>query len=303
MPDLNALIIFARVVESNGFSEAARRLHMPVSTVSRRVVELEDELGVRLLERSTRRLRLTDIGVEILDHARRAVELNDVVGNIVSNKLTDISGTLRLTSPPSVTDTLVTPLVIAFQASYPKVRVQIFVTERHVDHIAEGIDLALRIGTLKDSTLIARKILRYRELLVASPAYLQSCTPPQAPQDLLGHRLLAFWYGKPQNSWTFTHMNGADKETVAFVPHLSMNDFTGLAAALVAGNGIGLLPPVVQPELLRAGRLVEVLPDWHLGALDVTLLHVSNRYVPPVVRVFKDFATRMAPTLFPHLPI
>ena len=146
MADLNSLMIFAKVVEANSFSEAARRLKMPTSTVSRRVAELEDQLGVRLLERSTRSLRLTDVGSEVLEHAQHSAELSEAVDNIASNHLSNVSGTLRLSAPPSISDSLLAPLVGAFQASYPDVRVQIFITERIVDQIAEGVDLAFRVG-------------------------------------------------------------------------------------------------------------------------------------------------------------
>jgi DNA-binding transcriptional LysR family regulator len=155
MADLNALAVFAKVVEAGSFSEAARRLKMPVSTVSRRVTELEDQLVVRLIERSTRNLRLTELGAEVLEHAIRSAELSEAVESIVSNRLADVSGTLRLSSMPSVSDTLTTPLVTAFQASYPNVRVQILVTERMVDLIADGIDLAFRLGPLRDSNSLS----------------------------------------------------------------------------------------------------------------------------------------------------
>src|SRR6267154_4169595 len=135
MADLNSLAIFAKVVEAKGFAKAARRLNMPLSTVSRRVAELEDQLGVRLLERSTRNLRLTDVGAEVLEHARRSVEISEALDNVVSNRLTMISGLLRLSAPPSISDTMLQPLVGAFHASYPDVRVEIFVTDRYVDHI------------------------------------------------------------------------------------------------------------------------------------------------------------------------
>jgi DNA-binding transcriptional LysR family regulator len=301
MTDLNALIVFAKVVEANSFSEAARRLKMPVSTVSRRIADLEDQLGVRLLERSTRSLRLTDVGSEVLENAQRCTELSEAVDDIVSNQLLDVSGTLRLSAPPSLSDTLLAPLVGAFQAAYPNVRVHIFVTDRFVDHIAEGIDLVFRLGALKDSSLVARKVLSYRHQLVASPAYLEKCKPPKTPLDLLGHRLFAFSYWRPENNWTFAHVSGK-KETLTFQPTLAMNDFAGLAAALLAGGGIGDLPPLVQPELLREGRLVEVMPKWRFRTFDLSVVHLGNRHIPRPVRVFKEFAAQMAPTLFPGLP-
>jgi DNA-binding transcriptional LysR family regulator len=180
--------------------------------------------------------------------------------------------------------------------------VQIFVTERFVDHIAEGIDLGFRVGMLKDSTLVARRILTYRHQLLASPAYLEKCKPPKTPQDLLGQRMLAFSRRKPEISWDFTHRNGKDKERLTFQPYLSMNDYTGLAAALLAGVGIGDLPPIVKPELLRDGRLVEVMPNWRFRTVNLSVVHPGKRYTPRPVRVFKEFAAQMAPTLFPILP-
>jgi DNA-binding transcriptional LysR family regulator len=302
MADLNSLVVFAKVIEASSFSEAARRLKMPVSTVSRRIAELEDQLGVRLLERSTRSLRVTELGAEVLEHAVRSAELSEAVESIVSNRLSDVSGTLRLSGPPSISDTLLTPLVTAFQASYPNVHIQIFVTDRFVDHIAEGVDLVFRLGALRDSSLVARRILTYRHLLVASPAYLKGCKPPKKPRDLLDHRLLSFSHWKPDSSWTFVHRSGDDKETVAFQPFLAMNDYAGLAPALLAGGGIGELPPVVQPELIRRGRLVEVMPDWRFRTLDLSLVHLGNRHISKPCRLFKEFATQMAPTLCPDLP-
>jgi DNA-binding transcriptional LysR family regulator len=302
MVDLNSLVVFAKVVEASTFAEAARRLKMPKSTVSRRIAELEDQLGVQLLERSTRSLRLTELGAEVLQHAARSAELSEAVESIVSNRLSDVVGTLRLSAPPSISDTLLTPLVTAFQASYPNVRVQILVTDRFVDHIAEGVDLVFRLGALKDSSLIARRILSYRHQLVASPAYLKGCKPPKKPRDLLSHRLLSFSHWRP-DSWTFVHKSGKQKETLAFQPFLSMNDYAGLAPALLAGSGVGELPPVVQPELVRTGKLVEVMPDWRFRTFDLSLVHLGNRHISKPCRLFKEFAAQMAPTLFPNLPV
>jgi DNA-binding transcriptional LysR family regulator len=302
MTDFNALILFARVVEANSFSEAARRLKMPISTVSRHIAELEEQLGVRLLERSTRRLRLTDVGSEILIQAQRGAELSEAVDGIASNYQSNVSGVLRLSAPPSISDSLIAPLVGAFQAVHPNVRVQVDVTGRPVDLIAEGLDVAFRVGAIKDPSLVARTILTYRHQLLASPAYLESCKPPITPSDLIGHRLLTFSRGKPENRWGFTHENGKDKETLTFRAYFSINDYAGLAAALLTGVGIGELPPLVRPELVRQGRLVEVMPNWHLRTLNLSLARRVNQYIPRSVRMFESFAAEMAPTLFPDLP-
>lgn len=302
MSDFNSLMIFAAVVKAKSFSEAARRLKMPLASVSRRVADLEAELGVRLLERSTRSLRLTEVGAEVLEYADRSLEICDAVDSIVSNHKATVSGVLRLSAPPNLSESLLTPLLCAFRASYPNVRVQALITERHVDHIADGVDLAFRVGVLKDASLIARRILSYRHQLVASPAYLRRIDPPNKPSDLLGHTMITFSYWKPETSFTFVHVNGKERETVTFVPYLSMNDFAGLTPALLAGEGIGDLPPIVQPELVRDGRLVEVMPNWRFPTFDLSLVHLSNRLVPRPVRVFKEFAVQMAPRIFPNLP-
>jgi DNA-binding transcriptional LysR family regulator len=300
LTDLNALLIFAKVVDATSFSEAARRLGMPISTVSRKVAELEDQLGVRLLERSTRQLRLTDVGAEVLEHAQKSVEVNEAVESVVSNQLVDVKGTLRLSAPPSISDSVLAPLVIAFQASYPQVQIHILVTDRFVDHIAEGIDLVFRVGPLDDSSLIARKVLRYRHQLVSSPDYLASHKAPAKPKDLLDHRLLAFSFWTPKNSWTLVKRDR--KETITFQPYLAMNDYLGLAKALVSGAGIGDLPPIVCPEHLASGALVEVMPQWRFRTVDVSVVHLSNRHIPRAVRLFKEFSGQMATTLFKALP-
>jgi DNA-binding transcriptional LysR family regulator len=302
MSDFNSLMIFAAVVKAQSFSEAARRLKMPLASVSRRVADLESELGVRLLERSTRSLRLTEVGAEVLEYADRSLEICEAVDSIVSNHKATVSGVLRLSAPPNVSESLLTPLLCAFRASYPNVRVQALITERHVDHIADGVDLAFRVGVLKDASLVARRLLTYRHRLVASPEYLKRVDPPKRPSDLLSHPMITFSYWRPESSFTFVHANGKEKETVTFVPYLSMNDFAGLTPALLAGEGIGDLPPIVQPGLIREGRLVEVMPDWRFPTFDLSLVHLSNRLVPRPVRVFKEFAVQMAPKIFPDLP-
>jgi DNA-binding transcriptional LysR family regulator len=302
MADLNALVIFAKVVEANSFSEAARRLDLPASTVSRRIAELEDQLGVRLLKRSTRSLSLTEIGSQVLEQAQRGAEVSEAVDSLVSYQLTSVSGTLRLAAPPSISDSLLAPLLGTFQASYPNVRIDVFITDRIVDQFAEGVDLAFRVGLRIDASMVAQRLLVYRHQLMASPAYLKSVRLPQNPQDLLGHRLLAFSFREPVRRWHFVHENKRDRETLTFSPNLAMNDYAGLAAALLAGAGIGDLPPLVQPELLRSGRLVEVMPRWRFRNFDLSLVHVKDRHIPRPMRLFKELAATMVPKMFPRLP-
>jgi DNA-binding transcriptional LysR family regulator len=300
MADLNALLIFANVADVLSFSEAARRLGMPVSTVSRKVAELETQLGIRLIERSTRKLRLTDIGLEILEHATKSVDIYEAINRVVSNQSAEVYGTVRLSAPPNIATNIIAPLATAFQDEYPKVNIHTLMTNRFIDHIADGIDLTIRIGRLEDSTLIARKILHYRHRLVASPAYLNVTSAPSKPADLLDHRLCAFSVVAAKSTWVFSGKGEA--QTVVFTPSLAMNDYAGLASALEAGSGIGELPPIIAPELLRDGRLVEVMPDWRFNTVDVSLVHLGNRHMSRPVRLFKAFCIERAPELFNDLP-
>lgn len=298
--DLNALSLFAKVVEQGSFSGAARRLNMPVSTVSRKIAELENSLGVRLLERSTRQLRLTDIGADILAQAQQSAEIDKAVTGIVSNQLSDITGVLRLSAPPNISDSLLAPIVTAFQAKYPGVRAQVMITHRFIDPITEGIDVAFRVGRMESSALVRKTVLHYRHQLVASPAYLAQSAPVHHPNDLQNHRLMAFSFWTPNRDWTF--QRGSDEVRIEFEPHLEMNDYSGLATALLSGGGIGDLPPVVLPTLMESGQLVEVMPDWHFRPLDLSLVHLGKRHMRRPVRLFVDYAVEAARALFPALP-
>jgi DNA-binding transcriptional LysR family regulator len=293
--DLNALALFAKVVQANSFSEAARQLNMPLATVSRRVAELEDALGICLLKRTTRRLRLTEIGSEVLEHAQRTAELREAISGVVSRHQSDVSGTLRLSVPPNL-DSLLLPLVCAFQSSYPQVRVQIRVTTRTLDNLEDDVDMAFALGAPENSLLVARRLLTYRHRLVASPAYLAgTATAPEAPQDLLRHRLIAFSPAAAGQKcvWEFSSTEGRGSETLTFWPHLSMNDFAALTTPLLAAAGIGELPPMIQPELVQEGKLIEVMPGWQFRPVELSLFHARARHMPRAVRLFKEFAIEL----------
>jgi DNA-binding transcriptional LysR family regulator len=302
MPDLNGLLVFATVVESNSFSEAARKLHMPLSTVSRRVADLENQLGVQLIERSTRKLRLTDVGSAVFRQAQISIELNDAVRDVVDDHLSLVTGLLRVSAPPSISDSLLAPIIGAFQDMHPRVNVQVFITDRFVDLMAEGIDVGFIVGPLQDPNLVPRVILRYRHQVVASPQYLKDHGSPEEPEDLLGHRLLAFSFWLPENAWHFVNRSGNEKRTITFRPYLSMNDYAGMIPRIVAGVGIGEIPPIVRPGHMEDGSLVEVLPNWKWAPFDLKVVHLGSRYVTRAVRAFINVAAQLAPQFFPNLP-
>lgn len=301
LADLNSLIVFAKVAEALSFTEAARRLEMPVSTVSRRIADLEKQLAVQLLERSTRTLRLTAIGHEVLDYARRAAEANEGVEHVVSNQRAEVSGLIRLAAPPSISNSVLAPTIAAFRQVHGAVRFEAVITEQVVDFIADRVDLEIHVGPVEDTSVVVRRLLTFRHRLVASPAYLSRVEAPRHPQDLLRHSILAFSHFRPEYAWEFSHTDTKDKERLVFVPQLGINDYVGVTAGLLAGGGIGDLPPIVQPELVREGRLVEVMPEWQLPEFDLVLLHPAPRYQSRAVRVFKEFAARTIRELFPEL--
>jgi DNA-binding transcriptional LysR family regulator len=293
MPNLNSLALFAAVIDAKSFSRAAQRLKMPTSTMSRRVAELEKELGGRLLERSTRKLRPTDLGARVLALAHQSADIAQEVANIATDHTSGTAGVLRLSAPPSISDSLLSPLLCGFLTEFPKISVQIFITERVFDLIADGVDLTFRVGAkLEDSSVVARRVLTYRHQLVASPGYLERFGSPKTPDELLAHRLLAFSFWKPRNTWRLFHTNGKDQRTLQFQPLLAINEYVGL----------GELPPIVQPELVRSGKLVEIMPRWRFRPFHLSMVHLSNRYIAKPVRLFKDFAAERIPLLFPHLP-
>jgi DNA-binding transcriptional LysR family regulator len=303
MPDLNSLVLFAAVTDAKSFSRAAQRLKMPTSTVSRRIAELEKELGARLLERSTRNLRLTDFGADVLDYAHQSADIVQEVASIATDHASGTSGSLRLSAPPSISDSLLAPLICDFQTEFPQISVQVFVTERVLDLITDGVDLNFRVGTkLEDSSVVARRILTYRHQLVASPAYVEQFGSPKTPDELLTQRLLAFSFWKPKNAWRLFDTKSRQQRTLEFQPHFSINEYVGLATALVRGVGIGELPPIVQPELIRTGKLVEIMPRWRFRCFHLSMVHLSNRYIARPLRLFKEFAADLIPSLFPNLP-
>lgn len=300
-PDLNAMALFVRVVEHKGFSAASRRLGVPISTVSRKVSELEKALGVRLLERSTRQLRLTELGQDYYAYCRRGLEEIETGALMLHERQAEISGTLRLSVPPGLADRLVVPLVSAFQAAYPAVIVRILITERNVDFIQDAVDLALRVGKLEDSTLVARPLIEYRHVLVGSPDYLDTFGTPGHPRDLPAHRMVTFggWF----DDVSLKLVNNGSVHTVKIEGVLALNDYAGIQCAAEAGQGIAEIPSIICGEALRDGRLIEIMPDWRLPSTILSAVYPSNQNLSRIVRLFKDFCVEQVGALSPYADI
>jgi len=287
MLDLNAMALFVKVVEHKSFSAASKRLGVPISTVSRKVSRLEKDLGVRLLDRSTRRHRLTDIGQDYYAYCQRALEEFEAGTLMINDRQREVTGTLRLSVPPNLADALAIPLIAAFQSSYPKAVVRLWVTDRKVDLIEDGVDLALRVGELADSSLTARELLRYRHLLVAAPAYLAAAGTPKHPQDLCRHRLIAFATLHQNIVWRL-----AKRQNTVMVPldgAMTLNDYAGVRRAVEMNLGIAEFPSILCGEAITTGTMVEVLPGWRFPPTKLSAVYSGERRTSRLVRLFKDF--------------
>lgn len=297
MIDKNAMALFVKVVENNSFSKAARREGVPVSTVSRKIMDLEKALDVRLLERSTRKLRLTEVGQDYFERCRRGLDEFEAANLLITDQHREVSGRLRISVPPSLSDIIVVPMIEAFQKEYPKVIVRCLVTDRHVDHFSDGVDLSLRVGDLGDSSLVARRLLRYRSVLVASPDYLQKAGSPEHPTELPLHSLVAFSRWDATVRWELK--KGEENEKVEVQPRIAINDYAGIQRAVTDGLGISEIPSIVCGTALRNGRLVEVMPDWKFSPTTLAAIYPSNRNLSRVVRLFRDFCVEQLPGLVP----
>lgn len=285
--DLNQSAVFVKVVQAGSFSAAARQLGLPVSTVSHRVAALEARLGVTLLQRTTRRLHLTDAGEQYFQHAATGLGHIQEAEIAVSEALGEPSGLLRVTAPPDFGDQIMADIMAQMRRLHPKVRLEMVLTNAYVDLVAEGIDVAIRTGALKDSSLVARNVGVARWALFASPGYLKKPAPLKAPQDLKRHSCLQFTaLGK--DAWTLAHQRS--EVTVPMVGQIMVNDIRVVRAMALAGEGVALLPVCLCREASAAGQLIPVLPAWHGKADAIHIVYPRQRFVPPKLRAFVDLA-------------
>lgn len=296
MLDLNDLAIFARVVQLGSLTAAADSLDIPKSNVSRRLSRLETELGVRLLERTTRKLHLTEVGGLYYEHCKRILEEVEHAELSVQQRLEAPRGLLRLSASYSTGQSLLSPVLGEFMARYPEVKLQLVLTNRRVDLIEEGFDMVLRIGKLEESNLVARYLGSSRIMCVASPAYLQRAGAPARPEDLLQHPCLTMSDIPQSERWTFTGPQGP--QTVVLQPQASINDFVTLRGLVLSGAGIGIMPGYFCSEHFASGELVEVLGDWTMPITPIHAIYPSHRGATPKLRALLDF---LVETLQPRL--
>ncbi len=290
MLDLNDFYYFVQVVDRKGFTAAGRELGLPKSSLSRRIIELEARLGVRLIERTSRSFVVTEIGLEFYRHARAMLVEAEAAESAVRRRLAEPSGTVRFTCAVALAQSGVAELVPRFMAQFPKVDIVQHATNRYVDLVDEGFDVGLRGHSepLPDSSLIQRPLAAMPWHLFAGPSYLERAGIPQAPAALASHTGLALGYRAEETAWRLRDPDGATA-IVPFTPRLRSDDMMTLIKAAESGLGIVALPSPLCRAEIRQGTLRRVLPDWTAGDARATLLIPSRRFLLPAVRAFVDF--------------
>ena len=298
MNDLNDLYYFAAVVDHGGFAAAERALGIPKSRLSRRISHLEEELGVRLLQRSTRRFAVTDVGTSVHRHAQSMLAEAQAAREVVDRLSAEPRGVVRVSVPVGIAQQSMPKLLPEFLAKYPEVRVQMHVSNRRVDVINEGFDVALRVRNKldDDGSLVMRSFGQIQELLVASPKYLDRAGRPRDPDELNDHVTLSMNEDEVRQRWD---LQGADGETrrIDLKPRVSGFDFPMLMALATQGLGITMLPETLCADAVRSGELEVVLPEWRLPQGIAHIVFASRRGLLPAVRVFIDFLAEKLPPL------
>jgi len=290
--DLNEILVFAKVVEAGSFVGASRELDMPKSTVSRKVSELEERLGARLLQRTTRKLSLTDVGRTYYQYASRVVAEMEAAEAAVTQMQEAPCGVLRVTMPLNF-GTL-GPVLASFLQRYPDVQLELVCADRVVDLIQEGFDVGIRAGRLADSSLIARTLGTFDRVLVDSPGFLEQHSAPEKPKDLEQLDCLVFGGGPDRANWKL--QRGRQKLTVQVRTRMIVNDFDLLDEAALADLGIAMVPVFRCLESLRSGKLQRVLPDWCSGTTALHAVYPSTRHLSPKVKAFLDhLSQQMSP--------
>ncbi len=294
--DLNDARFFTQVVEHESFSAVARKAGVPVSTVSRRIARLEARLGIRLLARTTRKLALTDAGRIYHGHALRAVEELDAAERTVHALGTGPRGRVRITTPLGIAK-MIWPVVAEFLETWPEVRIELDARDRLVDLVDEGYDIAVRTGTLPDSSLVARKVGESTRQLYASPRYLEQRGRLRTVAELAEHEHVVLGSGSERTTWTLQHRGKPVRVTVR--GRVKVSEMGLAVQACVDGCGVALLPANLAAPHVRADRLRRVLTTVDAGRTPIWLVQPSGRSQPQAVRAFAEHLVQRMPQLIP----
>ena len=293
MIDLNDIVVFARVAHERSFTKAARALGMPKSTVSERVARLEAKLGVRLLERTTRSLRLTASGTAYFGRVSRIVQELDEAEAVVTAAHAMPRGLLRVGSPLLFAQVFLADVVSDYLTRFPEVQVELVVADRAFDILAEGLDVAVHVLGAMDAQLVARKLGIGERVCVASPSYVATRGMPEIPTDLVEHDCLA---SGPTRQLTWSFEKAGASHAVAIVARYAVSSVELVHRAALEGHGIAVLPSFLCADDLEQGRLVPVLEGWSPGEVVVHLVYPSSRHLPARVRAFVDLVIARLPS-------
>ena len=288
--DLNDIVVFTKVVETKSFTGAAEQLGLPKSTVSRKLAQLEERLGVRLVQRTTRKLALTDIGRAYYERASRIVADLASAEQLVMDMQSTPRGRLRVTAPIDLSTLFLGSIVAEFIAAHPEINVELDASDRVVDLIEEGFDVGIRFGQLPESTLIARKLATFEPVLVASPAYLARRPAPTSIEELEDHDKVLFLPSTRSQGWTM--VNGDQTYELTPPARFSSNNIMAVRDAVVAGAGIGSLTEFMVACDIREGNLVHILTEWRGRKTDVHAVYPARQNIPPRLSLFLDHLTK-----------
>jgi DNA-binding transcriptional LysR family regulator len=288
LPDFEAWSIFASVAEQGGFSRAASHLGMSKATISKAVTRLEAELGAPLFHRTSRRLTLSETGSKLLEHAKRIVAEGEAAMEAARDEASEPAGLVRLAVPMSFGLSYAAPIIADFLAAYPAISIDLALSDVKVDLIGEGFDLALRIATLPDSSLRARRLCDVQLLTIASPDYLRAFGEPRHPAELGEHRCLGYALAANPETWHYRHGDGREAAVRVAGP-LRTNNGDAMLPALCAGLGVGQLPDFICMPEIRAGRLVAILRDWGPPPFGLHLVSPPSPLRPRRVTALADF--------------
>ena len=288
MNEFNQIKTFVVLVESRSISRAAEKMDIAVSAVSRRLKELESNLGVQLIQRTTRKMHLTEAGEKFYQRCGRLLDDLEEAKQEASNPATALSGTLKIATPLSFGVAHLSPAIATFMHLHPQIKIDLDMSDRRIDLVEEGLDLAIRIGTLEDSSLMARKLASVRHVVCASPDFLNRYGRPETPQDLA--ELPALCYGNLSQPGTWYYRDKDNNTAQVKVPmRMRANNGDALVEAAVAGLGILCEPSFIVHGAVERGVLTPVLTDYQWYAMNIYAVYPQTKHVPARVRAFIDF--------------